>query len=260
MDTTTLQEFLNEGVFSFMLTFVRLGSAFLLMPGLGDAFVPTRVRLLLALALTLVLSPIIGPPMPDPEPQLLTILTFVGLEFVIGLFIGGTARVLQAALDVGGQFISLIMGVRNAELFNPSLGGQGSVISGFLGVTGIALFMAANLHHLMILGIMNSYTLFPFGQPIETGDFADTFARFVNHGFSIGFQIAAPFVVVGFMIHMVSGIIARVIPQIQAFILILPVQILLGLLTLGFVSSAIFIFWMNQFEASMTYLFTAGGG
>lgn len=258
MDVSDLQTFLNEGVYSFMMIFVRLGAAFLMMPGIGDAFIPTRIRLLLALGLTLVITPMVGPDLPDPAPGLLEILALVGWEFVIGLFIGGAARVFQAALDIGGQIISLIAGMSNAQLFSPSLGSQGSIIGAFLGVTGIALFMAANLHHLMILGIMNSYQLFPFGQPPITEDFADVFAKLVNQGFTIGFQIAAPIVVVGLMIHMISGIIARVIPQIQAFILILPLQILVSIITLGFITSMIFIFWLNQFETGMTFIFTGG--
>lgn len=259
MDGMDLQEFLNSGVFSFMLTFVRLGAVFLLMPGLGDAFVPVRVRILLALALTLVLTPVVGPEIPDPEPGPLELFGLIGYEFVIGLFIGGAARIFQATLDIAGQIISLIAGLQNAQLFNPVLGGQGSIIGGFLGVTGVALFMAANLHHLVIMGLVNSYQLFPFGVAPPINDMTYSFARLVNHAFLIGFQIASPFIVVGLMIHMVSGVIARIIPQVQAFILVLPLQILVALITLGFVTSAIFIFWIKSFESGMTYIFMGGG-
>lgn len=256
MGPSDLQEFLNAEVYAFILTFVRLGATFLLMPGMGDAFIPTRIRLLLALGLSFILYPMVGPELPDPEPQVLEIFTYIGAEFVIGLFIGFAARVFQAALDIGGQFISLIAGLRNAELFSPSLGGQGSVIGGFLGVTGIALFMTANLHHLMILGILNSYEFFPFGEMPASGGIADVSARFVNQSFMLGFQIAAPVIIVGLLIHMISGIIARIIPQIQAFILVLPLQILVSLITLGFIVSTIFIFWLNHFESSLTFLFS----
>lgn len=256
MAPSDLQEFLNAEVYSFILTFVRLGAAFLLMPGLGDAFIPTRIRLLLALGMTLVLYPFVGPNLPDPEPEVLEIFTYISAEFVIGLFIGFSARVFQTALDMGGQFISLIAGLRGAELFSPSLGGQGSVIGGFLGVTGIALFMAANLHHLMILGILNSYEIFPFGEMPASGGLADVTSRFVTQSFMLGFQIAAPVIVVGLVIHMISGIIARIIPQIQAFILVLPLQILVSIITLAFITSTIFIFWLNQFESSLTFLFS----
>ena len=259
MSPADLEAFFNEGVFSFILTFVRIGSAFLLMPGPGDAFIPTRIRLLLALAITFVLTPIIGPPIPDPAPQALELLTYIFSEFVIGLFIGGVARLFQTALSIGGSIISLEAGIRNAQLFNPALGGQGSLFGAFFSITGVALFMASNLHHMMILGIINSYTLFPFDALLPIGDIVDTFAKFFNEAFKIGFQISAPIVVVAFMIHMVAGILARVIPQIQAFILVLPLQILVAIITLSFIISTIFLFWLNQFEAGMTFLFTGGG-
>ena len=98
----TLQTFLTTGIFAFLLVFVRIGTAFMIMPGVGDSFVPQNIRLYLALGLSLVLAPVIRPFIPDPMPALPALFLLIFMEFVTGLFFGTIARVLMVALDVFG--------------------------------------------------------------------------------------------------------------------------------------------------------------
>ncbi|HCQ71621.1 MAG TPA: flagellar biosynthetic protein FliR, partial [Rhodospirillaceae bacterium] len=117
----TLTEFLSTGVFAFILTFVRLGSAFMIMPGLGDSFVPERIRLWTALSISFVLMPTTADYLPAEMPSTFGLVVLVFLEFLIGLFFGTIARIFMMATDTAGMVISTMSGLGSAQVFNPSL-------------------------------------------------------------------------------------------------------------------------------------------
>ena len=94
-----LENFLGVSVFAFILTFVRMGTALMIMPGLGDSFVPERMRLMIALALSFVLFPVTMKYMPATTPNTFGLLSLVVMEFVVGLLYGTVARVFMTALD-----------------------------------------------------------------------------------------------------------------------------------------------------------------
>jgi flagellar biosynthetic protein FliR len=101
--------------------------------------------------------------------------------------------------------------------------------------------------------------MFPVGTFPEAGNMAEMMASAVGASFMIGVQIAVPFIIVGMLIYIGMGILSRLMPQVQVFILAVPVQILLSLLTLSIVLSAGMLFWVGRLEEGMMYLMQAGG-
>jgi flagellar biosynthetic protein FliR len=248
-----LEQFLATTVLAFILTFVRMGTAIMIMPGLGDSFVPERVRLFIALALSFVLFPLTMKYMPAQMPGTFVLFTLIVMEFIVGLFFGTIARVFMTALDTAGMVISTQSGLGNAQVFNPSLAMQGSLIGAFLSVTGVLILFATDLHHLLIAGLLESYELFPVGAIPDTGSMAELLARTVSSSFAIGVKIGAPFIVLTMLIYVGMGVLSRLMPQIQVFLLALPLQILLSILTMMLVLSSIFMYWAVQFEEGMVF-------
>lgn len=256
---TLLEEFLTTGVFAFMIIFVRFGTALMIMPGVGDSFVPANIRLVMALAICLVLTPVMMPHMPAPLPAFGPMIVLIAIEFITGLFIGTIARILMTALDTAGMLISMASGISNAQIFNPSLAVQGSLFGAFLSIMGVTLLFITNMHHLMIHGLVESYHMFPLGGVPDTGSMAELVARAVASAFLVGFQIALPFIIISLMIYVGMGVLARLMPQIQVFILAVPIQILLAFVTMGMVISSIMLFWLSTFENGMVYFLSLGG-
>ncbi len=256
---SALQDFLATGVFAFMLAFVRMGTAVMIMPGLGNSFVPQRIRLHIALGLSFVLFPLIIAKLPSPIPDTFNLFYLIGMEFIIGLFFGTIARIFMTALDVAGMIISFASSLSNAQLFNPSLASQGSLIGAFLSITGVVFLFTANLHHLLIMGVVESYQLFPVGGVPDTGSMAELIAKAVASSFAIGVKISAPFLVLTLLIYTGMGVLARLMPQIQVFIMALPIQILLALLMMSFVLSAGLVYWATEFEEAMVFFLSGGG-
>lgn len=255
-----LQDFIANGVFVFILTFVRIGTAATIMPGLGDSFTPQNIRLYIALAFSAVLTPLVLPLMPSPIPEGAAMMVLVVMEFIIGLFIGTVARILMMALDTAGMIISFQSGLGNAQLFNPALATQGSIFGAFLSVVAVMVLLAAKLHYLLFYGLVDSYRIFPVGQMPDTGSMADLIARTVEQSFLIGTQIAAPFIIVGMVMYIGMGVLTRLMPQMQVFMIAIPVQIWLALMTLAITLSSAMLFWANSFEEGMVYFLKAGGG
>ena len=255
----SIEEFLVSGVFAFMLIVTRLGTAMMIMPGIGDSFVQTNVRLLMVVSMSFVLTPVIQQYMPAEVPSFPILFSLIAMEFVVGIFIGTVARIFMIALDVAGLIIATTSGLANAQVFNPALASQGSIVSAFLSMTGVVLLFATNLHHMLIYGVVESYQTFPLGDVPDTGSMAQLVVKAFASSFLIGFQISIPFVMVAMMLYIGMGVLSRVMPQVQVFILALPVQIMLSLLTLSLVISAAMLFWMTKFEEGMIFFLSQGG-
>lgn len=254
-----LEEFLTAGIFAFILTFVRMGTAIMIMPGLGDSFVPERIRLMIALALSFVLFPMTMAYMPAQIPGTFLLFSLIVMEFIIGLFFGTVARIFMTALDTAGMVISTQSGLGNAQVFNPSMATQGSLIGALLSVTGVLILFATDLHHLLIAGLLESYELFPVGAIPDAGSMAELLARTVSSSFAIGVKIGAPFIVLTLLIYVGMGVLSRLMPQIQVFLLALPLQILLSIFTMMLTLSAIFMYWALQFEEGMVFFLKSAG-
>jgi flagellar biosynthetic protein FliR len=257
---TLLEEFLTTGVFAFLIIFVRFGTAMMIMPGIGDSLVPANIRLYIALGLSLVVAPLIRPYIPVPLPAFAIMASLIVMEFVTGLFIGTIARILMMALDTAGMLVSLASGVSNAQVFNPSLAVQGSVFGAFFSMAGVTLLFVTNMHHLLIYGLVESYELFPIGGVPEAGSMAELMARAVSASFLTAVQITVPFIVVSLLLYIGMGVLSRLMPQVQVFILALPVQILLAFVTLAIVFPSMMLFFLTRFEDGMVYFLSTSGG
>jgi flagellar biosynthetic protein FliR len=253
-----LEEFLVGSVFAFMLTFVRIGAAVTIMPGVGDSFTPSNIRLYIALGLSVTLAPFVAMYLPEQVPAPPVLFTLLVMEFIIGLFIGTIARVFMAALDTAGMVISMMAGLGNAQVFNPGSATQGSIVGAMLSVTGVVLIFATNMHHLLFLGLVGSYDLFPIGELPDAGSMAEMLSKAVAGSFMIGVQIASPFIVLSLLVYIGMGVLTRLMPQIQVFLLALPLQILLSILTLALVVSAGLMFWLAKFEEGMIFFLSGG--
>ena len=124
----------------------------------------------------------------------------------------------------------------------------------------MTLLFVTNLHHLLIHGLVESYQLFPLGGVPDTGSMAELMAKAVSASFLTGFQIALPFVIIALVMYVGMGVLSRLMPQLQIFMIAIPVQILMALVTLAIVMSSIMLFFISRFEDGMVFFLSQGGG
>lgn len=246
-----LSDLLVSQVFAWMLVFARVGSAFSVMPTLGDAFVSMRARLMLSVMVAMLVAGALGDQLPKMPDSPLALLKLIFGEITIGLFIGSVARLMLSALETAGGIIALQAGLANAQMFNPAMASQGSLPGALLGWLGLLLIFATGLHHLLIMAVAESYQTFVPGAPLPVTDMAEHIAKVVERSFIIGFQMAIPFLVSGMLFALALGLLSRLAPQIQVFFLFMSVQVALGLFLFAVTLSAIMTFWLTEFEQSL---------
>jgi flagellar biosynthetic protein FliR len=217
---------------AFLLTFARIGTMLMLLPGAGEQNMPTRVRLTIALVLTAVLLPAHQKAYTVDLTALGPVMVMLFQEIIIGAVLGLTARLAISALQIAGSVVAQQMGLGFVTAIDPTQGQQGMLVGNFLTLLGITLVFATDLHLLVIEALNDSYTLFQPGEMPLVGDVAQHVTQIVTTAFRIGIQLAAPFLVFGLLFHLGLGVLSRLMPQMQVFFIGLPLSIMLGMLLL----------------------------
>ncbi len=244
-------DFLPQIAFAFMLIFARIGTMLMLMPAIGEGMIPMRLRLVFALAFTLVLYPLVSDAYPSLPPTLPGILELFAGELLVGFFIGLVTRLVVSCLQVAGSTIAFQTGLGFAQNVDPTQGTQGALFSGFLSMLGLTLIFATDLHHLLLAAIHDSYVLFRPGAALPIGDGAMIAVQTVAGTFRVGLQIAAPFITFGLIFYLGLGVLARLMPQIQVFFLAMPANIMLGFVMMAVLLGGMMAWFLEYFERSL---------
>src|ERR1700750_2390912 len=213
---------------AFMLVFARIGAMVMLLPGLGEQNIPVRVKLSIALLLTLIILPLHRAAYQVDLQSMAPLMVLMVHEIVIGIVLGATARVTLSALAVAGSVIAQQLGLGFVTAVDPTQGQQGLLIGNFLTIPGLTLLSAPDSHHLVIAALNESYRIFSPGEAMPTGDVAALATRAFAAAFKIGMQLLPPFLVFGLVFNMGLGILARLMPAMQVYFVGTPLSILIG--------------------------------
>ena len=243
---------------AFLLTFARVGTMVMLLPGVGELSVPTRVRLTIALVLTAILLPAHQKAYVVDLKTFAPVVVLLFQELIIGAVLGLTARLAISALQVTGSVVAQQLGLGFVTAVDPTQNQQGLLVGNFLTVLGVALVFATDLHHLVIAAMNDSYTIFQPGELPLLGDAAQHVTRIIATAFRIGIQLSAPFLVFGLLFNLGLGILSRLMPQMQVFFIGLPLSILLGLLLLLLVIGAMMGTFVDYLQGVLADLAHSG--
>jgi flagellar biosynthesis protein FliR len=246
--------FLPTFAAAFMLCFARIGTMVMLLPGLGELTVSPRVRLTLALVLTMVILPLHRSAYQLDLRAFLPVVQMMFQEMLIGAVLGLLSRLTVSALQVAGVVVAQQMGLGFVTAVDPTQGQQGMIVGNFLAVLGITMIFATDLHHLVIAALNDSYVIFKPGEIPVLGDVANALSGTVAGAFRIGVQIAAPFLVFGLLFNMGLGILSKLMPQMQVFFVGMPLSILIGLIILFLVLGAVMMVFLNSMETVLRQL------
>ncbi|HCM83413.1 MAG TPA: flagellar biosynthetic protein FliR, partial [Rhodospirillaceae bacterium] len=201
LGSNTLSELLSGGIFNLFLIMARVGVAFIFLPGFGDSYVSAQKRFLLSIAISFVLLPALWKILPPIPANIADLLALYGMEVIYGLFIGILARLMLLALDLAGFVIASNSGLSAATSFNPQMSSAGPIVTNLLTMSAILIIFVTNTHHAIIEALVSSYTVLKPGGFLPTEDLATTVINIVSHSFLLGFQLAAPFIILGLVFN-----------------------------------------------------------
>jgi len=237
-----------QEVFVAGLIFARLGAIIMLLPGIGESFIPPRIRLAFALAMSLMLFPMLkgaAPALPGDAGGLAGALL---KELFVGLMIGGILRIFMNSLATAGEIVSLQTTLSFAQTANPAQAQPTTTLGTFLGLMGLVLIMTTDLHHLFITAIVRSFSLFPFSRNLPMADAAQLAVQTMGRSFGLGLQLAAPVVVFSLVFNIATGLVGRVMPQFQVFFVATPLIVLLGLSVFALSLGVIGMVWVDRYR------------
>lgn len=208
-----------------LLVFVRVSSFFLMMPLFSYRSIPTVQKIGFSFFLAVIMFfTLDAPTMEVDGVYYLLILK----ELLVGLMIGFIAYLILSAVQIAGGFIDFQMGFAIANVIDPQTGAQSPLIGQYLYVIALLFLLSVNGHHLLLDGIYYSYQFIPIEQPwIPFGNhhMVEFVIQAFNKMFIIAFQMAIPVVGSLFIVDVALGIVARTVPQLNVFVVGLPLKI-----------------------------------
>src|SRR6478736_1528420 len=236
---------------TFMLVFARVGAMVMLLPGFGESNIPIRIKLAIALLLTLIILPLHRAAYQVDLTSMTSLGVLMVHEIIIGVVLGATARVTLSALAVAGSVIAQQLGLGFVTAVDPTQGQQGLLIGNFLTILGVTLLFATDSHHLVIAALNESYRIFSPGEVMSSGDVAALATRAFAAAFSLGLQLSGPCLVFGLVFNIGLGVLARLMPQMQVYFVSMPLSIFAGFLVLAVVLTAMMGTYLDYFIGVM---------
>ncbi len=213
------------------LIFIRVGGILFALPIFGDQPTPVRVRILLSVALSLALLPIIPPDWGSKLPHdVLAMAILVVKELVIGLLIGFVARAAFEGILMAASLVGYQMGFGTASLFMPDHSDSLSSFAAFHRIVVVMIFLFLDLHHIFFKGIVDAFALIPDGNAVLQAPVARILIDTTAQIFTIGLQLSAPILVALLFTMAALGLIARTVPQLNVFVMSFPASFFIGLL------------------------------
>ncbi|MBF0177308.1 MAG: flagellar biosynthetic protein FliR [Magnetococcales bacterium] len=237
MDPAALMDFLGLStgeVDRMLLVMTRISGLFLAAPFFSRSAGPVRIRVVLILALTIVIFPLVPPWSGEGKGDAGAMVLAGAGEMLIGAMIGLITQWVLIAAQLAGNLIGFEMGLSMAQIMDPTSGMQENVVSNLLYFVGLMLFLMVDGHHMLLEGIIRSFKVVPPGSGMPDGQvFLQTGLAGVVRLFRLGFMIAAPMLVASKLLYIGMGLINRASPQMQVFFMAMPLAQLLGFLILG---------------------------
>ena len=217
----------------FVMVFLRIMTLFFFLPIIGDSVVPTRLRILLALGMTMVIWPQASPSFIEKshiahwDMSVMFLLTL--REVFIGFCMGFAAKFIFYAASIMSQLVGVNMGFQAASMFNPTLGEQASSFSTFTNWIIVVALILLNFHHVLILNIGKSFYTMPLSFSLMNQQIAGHMVHLVHDAFVLGLKMAAPLLCVQILVTISLGLVNRAIPQLNVLVMNFPLSFLISM-------------------------------
>lgn len=195
----------------------------------GSPSISVPIKVLLSIAISVVLFPTVRAGNVDYSLISGEIIGLAVRELIIGLSLGFLTRLFFFAVTMTGDLVAISVGLSSAQLFNPMMGTQGNTVDQFYSTIGTLVFFVIGGHHMLLMGIAQSYELVPVSSlSLKVGAFAEM-AVYGQTVMIMAIKMCAPILITIFLANLAMGILGRAVPQINVLVTSMPVTIMLGM-------------------------------
>lgn len=214
----------------FLLLLLRLTGVFLTAPFWSSRMFPATVKGSLCLFLALSLWPTVDGSFAPREPLLLAVAA--ARELAWGALAGFSAALCFAAVQLAGYYLDFELGLGIANVVDPTWGAPVPVAGTFLYLLALVVFLTVDGHHLLLAALVRSLRAIPPGASALAPAAAQGLLTQAGRMFVLGAELAAPLVIPMFLANLALGLVSRTVPQLNVFVVGLPLKAWLGVLFL----------------------------
>ena len=218
----------------FFLVFLRVGAIMITIPVFESRSIPQLFKLALAFTASLALFPLLGLEAVPISSSIIGLGIGAAGEILLGLVIGFSVKLIFAGIQLAGQMAGYQMGMAIANVMDPAESQQIPLLAQFNNLCALLIFLALNAHHWFIRALTQSYRLVPPFNARFDGALTEHLIQLAGKMFVIAIQVGAPIIATLLVTSVAFGLIARTVPQMNVFIVAMPLKIGVGLVFLGF--------------------------
>lgn len=234
---------------AFLLVLTRTSGIFLISPFFGSMNVPVQLRVAVAIVLAFVIVPVIVEKTVVTAPENLWMFGGAVLqELFIGFLIGFIAYVAFAAIQMAGKIMDMQVGFSVAQVMDPTSGQQQPLIGSFLYNLAIIYFLVVNGHHVIITALFESFNRIPIDGMIWNDTLSSFIGDLTAGVFLVGMKIAMPVTFAILITNVGMGILARTMPQMNIFVVGIPMHLMIGTFMLAMLLPFFFLFLDSVFS------------
>lgn len=230
-----LMAFSESRVAMLVLALARVGGLFIMAPIFASRMAPLQVRAALVFFLTLAMLPLLGSAAPAglADAGAATILGLLAFEAMIGFTIGLVAQLIFGAVQMAGQLAGIQMGLGLANLIDPQSQEQITSLAQWQNLLALLIFLSVDGHHLLIGAVADSFRAVPLGGGLPSAEGFALVVDLAGELFVVALKIAAPVLVLLLLVNAAMGVLAKLIPQLNVFIVGFPLNVAAGLFVLA---------------------------
>ena len=226
-------ELANFNLETVLFTFFRTSGLFLIAPMFSQKGIPHHVKIMFALTLSMVLSPIVQQQGFIVPLHLVDVLSLAAREMLVGVLIGFVFYSLFVGVQMAGAFVGFQAGFAIVNVIDPTTSQQVSILAQFKFIIAMLIFLMLDGHHMMLRALASSYQLIPLGEAMFRFSVTEDIARLVTGIFILAIKLAAPVMATLVLTDVGLGVISRTVPQMNIFIVGFPIKIALCLFFTG---------------------------
>ena len=227
----------------------RIAAIISSMPVFGTGMVPARAKVALALMLTLLVYPVVDIDISGVDFSILSMGLIMANEVILGAMLGFVARLIFTAVEFGGTVVGYQMGFAAANVYDPQHQRQVSLMSQFQNVFAILVFLAIDGHHIFLRTLVASFELLPPGLLDLSGPAVPYIVDLMGHMLILAVRFSAPVLAVLLLSGLILGIMSRVFPQLNVFLLSFPINIGLSFIITGLTMAVVVSLLQGEFAA-----------
>jgi flagellar biosynthetic protein FliR len=218
----------------FLLVFLRVTAIVMSLPIFSGNNVPNMFKAGLSLAVALALFPVIDlTVLPEMTGWIFMTLGVIS-EVLLGLSIGLAIRLIMAGIQMAGQVSGYQMGLAIANIMDPATSVQTPILAQAFNLMAMLIFLAIDAHHWFFRALADSFAIIPPFGFVLSSSFIGYLMQMAGTMFIIALKIGAPVIVVLILTSVSFGLMARTVPQMNIFIVAMPLKIVVGLLFVVF--------------------------